>query len=931
MTLLDRFRTQARDSHPDPAVRQAFVQELPMDQPEALAAFARDDEDPRVRKAAVAKLMDPAALSAVARGDADESVRANAVAMLRDIALEAFEGIGEPESMAAAQAVNDARTLAAIAKGAPREAVARLALLRVTDPHMLGSIARHALHEAIRMEALDALQDRGEMLSVALNGEFKDASVAAVDRFDDRADLEEIASRAKNKHAVKRARTLLREMDERAAQAAAEAAAMPAPPDVDPDEANRTRRADEEHRVEAAREQQARDIADAEAAERRSAAARSRAAICKRLEQLSADASLDALQIARSEWEGMPVLDDQAQAADLARRFEAAVRTCERRVAARQEAERRHARLTELADEAARIAVLDDLPAARRQFVAVRREWTALSRDLQIDPAVASRYAEADTAFNVRDAAAQEQDQRARRDALARVHQLIARVEALVAKTDLPLKVAERALRDLRAALGQMPPLPSKKDYDEALRRLKGAQTALTPKLQELREIADWQRWANIGIQEQLCEKMEALASVDDPDEVGRQIRDLQQQWRQAADVPRAQGEVLWKRFKAAHDAAWQRCEAHFAAQEQARAENLARKLTLCERAEALAESTNWIQTADEIKRLQADWKTIGPVSRGQEKAIWERFRTACDRFFTRRHADLAQRKAVWAENLAKKEALCVKVEALAESSEWDQAAAEIKRLQNEWKAIGPVKKTRSEVIWQRFRGACDRFFTRYAQRHDVARAERIAAREAICAELEQLASPPTGEASTAEGVESPADVPPADLPGRVRALRSRWQHELAARGVDRDRAIALDQRFAAAFAAVTARWPKVFAGTDLDPDANRKKMELLVRRIEDLARSLGGRGASTDEALSPTTKLATLLKEALASNTIGGKVDEDSRWRAAAEDVRQAQAVWSRIGPVADEVRRPLASRFERACRQITDRAGQVAGTRRS
>ena len=106
--------------------------------------------------------------------------------------------------------------------------------------------------------------------------------------------------------------------------------------------------------------------------------------------------------------------------------------------------------------------------------------------------------------------------------------------------------------------------------------------------------------------------------------------------------------------------------------QAQARAENLAKKIALCEQAEALAESTDWIQTADAIKKLQADWKAIGPVSRGREKAIWDRFRTACDRFFTRRHDDLAQRKGVWAENLAKKDALCARAEALAESTDWD-------------------------------------------------------------------------------------------------------------------------------------------------------------------------------------------------------------------------------------------------------------------
>src|SRR5207247_7167377 len=201
--------------------------------------------------------------------------------------------------------------------------------------------------------------------------------------------------------------------------------------------------------------------------------------------------------------------------------------------------------------------------------------------------------------------------------------------------------------------------------------------------------------FVNLGVQEQLCARMEALAAVEDPEEIARRIRELQLQWRQAADVPRAQGEALWRRFKTAHDALWARCEAHFAAEREARAANLAQKIALAERAEALAESTQWIRTAEEIKALQAQWKTIGPVSRGQEKAIWERFRVACDRFFRRRHEDLAERKVVWAQNFARKEALCVRAEALAESTDWEPAAAEVRRLQAEWRTIGPVKKTR--------------------------------------------------------------------------------------------------------------------------------------------------------------------------------------------------------------------------------------------
>ncbi len=903
MTLLDRFRTQARDTHPDPAVRLAYVEEIPIDQRDVLAAIARTDDDARVRRAAVAKLMDPHALADVARADADEEVRAAANAMLRDLALEAFEGIGEAESRAAVEALGDPRMLSTVAKAAANPAVALSALARIADAHMRGSIARHAAHEPVRMQALEGVDERAELLAIAINGEFRDSAVAAVERFSAREDLEHIAARAKNKNAVKRARVLIREMDERAVRdailAAQAAEAQPAS-----DHTGHT--APDVAVAETAAEQSAREAEEKASAERAAA------------ERLERDAA-------------------QATTREAAER-EAAERKRIEEAAARQEAERRHGRLTELADAANTAADLDDMAAARRQLSTIRREWRDLLVGITVDADLAARLADAEQRFSARDAAQREVDQKSRRDALARVHQLLARVEPLVQRPDLTLKAAERTLRDVRAALGQMPPLPSKQDYDDVMRRLKAAQSALTPKVVELREVADWQRWANIGIQEQLCEKMEALAQIEDPEQVATTIRDLQQQWRQAADVPRAQGAALWQRFKAAHDAAWARCEAHFAAQAEVRAENLAKKIALCERAEALADSTAWISTADELKKLQADWKTIGQVSRGQEKAVWDRFRTACDRFFTRRQADLAQRKTVWAENLARKEALCIKAEALAGSTDWEPAANEIRKLQAEWRTIGPVKKTRSDAIWQRFRAACDAFFSRYAQRHDIARGERAAAREAIVAELEAFA-PQEGQdgQERQDGQQAPdltstaAAAPQTDVVTAVRDIRRRWQAEIAARGVDRERALALDERFNAAFARVLSRNASAFAGTDLDPESNRKRMETLVKRLEELAQSLAGPQAAADAALSPTTRLAMMLKEALAANTIGGKVDDDSRWRAAAEDVRQAQAAWSRIGPVPEDARRPLADRFARACRRITERPTAASGSGRA
>jgi uncharacterized protein DUF349 len=816
MTLLDRFRTQPQN-HPDAAVRLAHLAELPITERDQIVAAAREDADPRVRKAAVGKILDPAVLAAIARDDADASVRDAALMMLRDIALDAFEGVDEAGSLAAVDELQDVRTLAQIAKTSLRETVARRALERAEQlpdanaSQLLSSVARQAELEPVRLAAFGRLTGRDEFLALAMHSDFKETAIAAVDRLSDPDDLEQVAERARNKSAAKRARQILRDREEAAAHEAAEDARA----------AHETAEAASAQK--AAADRAAREAAEQAEAELRLAAEAEAAQQQKEREQADAQAAEE--QRARDD------ADRQAREADLRASEEAAAREAERR------------RINE------------------------------------------------------------EAEARTRRDALNRMNQLIGRVDALLPKEDLSLKAADRALRDVRAALADIPPLPSRQDFEHVSTKLKAAQEALAPRVRDLREVAEWQRWANVGIQEQLCEKMEALREETDADAIARRIHELQQQWRLAADVPRPQGEVLWRRFKTAHDELWARCEAHFAGQAQARAENLAKKIELCARAEALSGSSNWVQTAEEIKALQAQWKAIGPVTRGQEKAIWERFRAACDKFFTRRQDDLAKRKVMWAENFAKKEALCVKAEAFAESTDWEATAAEIRRLQAEWKTIGAVKKSRSEAIWQRFRAACDKFFVRYATRHDIAKAERVAAREGIIAELEQLAA--------AEG------EPPAELAATIRSLRNRWQQELAARGVDRDQAAALDRRYAEACRSIISRWPASFAGTDLDPEANRKRMEAIVKRMEDVAASLKSPADRGD--LSPTEKLASMLKEALAANTIGGKVDVESRRRAAQEDVRQAQASWSRIGPVADDARRELVDRFQRAVREIS------------
>jgi hypothetical protein len=394
-------------------------------------------------------------------------------------------------------------------------------------------------------------------------------------------------------------------------------------------------------------------------------------------------------------------------------------------------------------------------------------------------------------------------------------------------------------------------------------------------------------------------------------------MRTLQERWKAVAAAPRSQAETLWTRFKAAQDQVYEKCKDYFAQQAAERQENLKRKEGLCVRAEALADSTDWVRTAEAIKQLQAEWKAIGPVTRGHEKAIWERFRGACDRFFTRRQDDLKERKHEWADNLAKKEALISEAEQLAQSNEWDKAASRIKQLQVEWKKIGPVRKNKSEVVWQRFRSACDTFFDRFKTRDQAAVQTKLVDRETAVTELEALVPP-------ADAAEVPM---PDDLYAKVQASRARW---LQGPELPRHTLAPLAERVNGALLALVQRWPDAFKGTELDPEVTRRKMEKLVGKMEAL---LPADAKEAPANLSPAEILARQWREALAANTMGAaaaRQAEDARHRAAEQEVKSAQSAWQRLGPLDPESRKPLQDRFDRACRKFFEQKRRASAAAR-
>lgn len=169
--------------------------------------------------------------------------------------------------------------------------------------------------------------------------------------------------------------------------------------------------------------------------------------------------------------------------------------------------------------------------------------------------------------------------------------------------------------------------------------------------------------------------------------------------------------------------------------------ENLRRKEALVVKAEELSPSTEWKETSDAIKALQAEWKTIGPVPQDRSQDLWQRFRKAGNTFFERLQEHRKEASQGTEENLHLKEALCVRAEELSNSTDWKGAAEAIKTLQAEWKAVGPAPREQADAVWKRFRKAADVFFERRKEHSDKLRKEQeenLRRKEALVARAEE-------------------------------------------------------------------------------------------------------------------------------------------------------------------------------------------------
>lgn len=262
----------------------------------------------------------------------------------------------------------------------------------------------------------------------------------------------------------------------------------------------------------------------------------------------------------------------------------------------------------------------------------------------------------------------------------------------------------------------------------------------------ELREL-DYKK--NLEEKLQLCEKAESLLAEESIGKASKELHDLHDRWKEIGPVAMDKKDEIWDRFKAASDAIAQKRKDYYDKLQAEMEQNLLAKRALCEKAEALLtqacqNAKEWNAASDQVDELMKLWKSIGRAPQNENDAVWERFRGSINSFFEEKKAFFRKIRDEQNNNYNLKVDLCVRAENIARQRlDYRAATADLLKLQQEWKAVGPVPMRLSEKVWKRFRAACDEFFQKKADYYQSMRNDENAnkeAKEALVQEVKALA-----------------------------------------------------------------------------------------------------------------------------------------------------------------------------------------------
>src|SRR5690554_6881169 len=258
----------------------------------------------------------------------------------------------------------------------------------------------------------------------------------------------------------------------------------------------------------------------------------------------------------------------------------------------------------------------------------------------------------------------------------------------------------------------------SRKDREEIWGRFKAASTVINKKYQEHFEELRGKEDENLELKSAICEKLEAIdytkiKSIKDWNRNVKEVLELQSEWRKIGYVPRKWNTKIYKRYRAACDLFFKNKNEYYKSLRGEMDDNLKKKIELCERAEALKDSTDWKKTTQDMIEIQREWKTIGIIPRKHVDSVWKRFISACDYFFEQKKLNTSSRYEEENNNLIAKRDIVESIKGLDSSISNDEALSQLHELMAKWQAIGHVPYKMKDVSYHEFYEATEAQFDR--------------------------------------------------------------------------------------------------------------------------------------------------------------------------------------------------------------------------
>lgn len=306
---------------------------------------------------------------------------------------------------------------------------------------------------------------------------------------------------------------------------------------------------------------------------------------------------------------------------------------------------------------------------------------------------------------------------------------LCAEAEALDEEADIV--DAFKKLQQLHTSWREIGPV-SKEIREELWTRFKNASAVINKKYQSFFEERKANEKKNAEGKEALCVKIEAISTDNLKtyaawDEATKAIIGLQEEWKKLGFASRKVNTELFARFRKSCDEFFAKKAEFFKRMKDELAANLAKKIELCEKAEALKDSTEWKKTTDALIALQKEWKTVGPVVKKHSDAVWKRFIAACDAFFEEKKKQNVNVHSVEHENLKLKKDIIAQINSILENKETEDAPNKVRELMKKWQEVGHVPYKEKDKVYAEYKAAIDKAFEQLDMKAKKARMANFA------------------------------------------------------------------------------------------------------------------------------------------------------------------------------------------------------------